>query len=148
MRKIDLSALVIATAVVFSVNSLASQPVLTLTVHVNGAKANTGQAIASLFSSADNYLKAPVSRRAIPIGNAGEARIVFTALEAGTYAVSVVYDENGDGQLDTGLFGIPSEPVGFSNNVKGVFGPPSFDKTSFTLSQSETITIALGRVDE
>ena len=44
----------------------------------------------------------------------------------GTYAVAVHHDEDGDGEMDTGLFGIPSEPHGFSNNARGRFGPPSW----------------------
>jgi len=56
MRKIDLQRLLISLSVVLALNSFAGQVPLTLTVLVDGAKGNTGQAIASLFSSADSYL--------------------------------------------------------------------------------------------
>ena len=39
-------------------------------------------------------------------------------------------------QLDRGLFGIPAENYGFSNNASGSFGPPAFDKASFIFDQS------------
>jgi len=116
-----------------------------LTVLVVGAKAGTGQAIASLFSSVDNYLKEPVVKQVMSINDAGEAQFVFSELEVGEYAVSVVYDEDGNGKLNTGLLGIPSEVVGFSNNAKAPFGPPSFDKASFAFPHSEKISITLGR---
>ena len=60
MKKVDFHRLLIAFSIVFSLDTFAEQNPLTLTVLVDGAKANTGQAIASLFSSADNYLKEPV----------------------------------------------------------------------------------------
>jgi len=148
MKIVDLHRLLIAFSIVFSLNSFAEQNPLTLTVLVDGAKANTGQAIASLFSSADNYLKEPVYKQILPINDEGGARFIFNKLEAGTYAVSIVYDEDSDGNLNTGFLGIPSELVGFSNNAKGTFGPPSFHKTSFTFSASETISIILGGAKE
>ncbi|WP_316367549.1 DUF2141 domain-containing protein [Candidatus Thiodiazotropha sp. CDECU1] len=101
-----------------------------------------------MFSSADNYLHEPIIELIVPINGEGGARFVFNNLKAGTYSVSVVYDENGDGELNTGLFGIPSERIGFSDNVKGLFGPPSFNKTSFTLSESKTISINLIQAKE
>ena len=53
-------------------------------------------------------------------------RIVFTGLKPGWYAVGVAQDSNGNGKIDTGWFGIPSEPVGVSRNPRS-FGPPRFD---------------------
>ena len=148
MKKIDLHRLFLAISIVFSLNSFAGQDSLTLTVLIDGAKANTGQAIASLFSSADNYLKEPISKQIVPINDVGGARFTFTDLKAGTYSVSIVYDEDSNGKLNTGFLGIPSELVGFSNNAKGTFGPPSFNKTSFTLPESETISIVLDQAKE
>jgi uncharacterized protein (DUF2141 family) len=57
------------------------------------------------------------------INDEGEVRFTFTDLKAGTYSVSIVYDEDSNGKLNTGFLGIPSELVGFSNNAKGTFGP-------------------------
>jgi len=52
-------------------------------------------------------------------------------LEPGRYAVQVVQDRDSDGKLDTNMLGIPSEPVGFSRNAVGRFGPPKFDSAAF-----------------
>ncbi len=35
--------------------------------------------------------------------------ITFPDVAAGTYAVACFHDENGNGKLDTGMFGIPTE---------------------------------------
>jgi uncharacterized protein (DUF2141 family) len=90
MKKVDLHGLLIAFSIVFSLASFAEQNPLTLTVLADGAKANTGQAIASLFSSADNYLKEPVYKQIMPVNDKGGARLIFNKLEAGAYAVSIV----------------------------------------------------------
>lgn len=115
--------LFLAISIGFSLNSFAEQNSLTLTVLIDGAKANTGQAIASLFTSADNYLKEPISQHILPINDEGGVRFTFIDLKAGTYSVSIVYDEDSNGKLNTGFLGIPSELVGFSKNAKGTFGP-------------------------
>ncbi len=59
------------------------------------------------------------------------ARCVFEGVAAGTYAIGVYQDENDNGQLDTGIFGIPVEPMGVSNNVRPLLGPPSFSDARF-----------------
>ena len=115
-----------------------------LTVQVRGAIPGKGLAVMSLFSSADTYLKEPLVKRTEPIDAAGNAVFVIEQLSAGTYAVSIVYDEDSNGKLNTGFLGIPTELVGFSNNATGTFGPPSFEKTSFSFSRSRSIEITLG----
>jgi uncharacterized protein (DUF2141 family) len=123
MKMIDVQRLIFAISMALTFNSFSGQKSISLTVLVDGAKANTGQAIASLFSSADDYLNEPIIEKIMPIHTEGSTHFVFNDLKAGTYSISIVYDENGDGKLNTELFGIPSELVGFSNNAKGVFGP-------------------------
>ena len=49
----------------------------------------------------------------------------------GSYAVSLLHDENKDGELNTGLLGIPKEGIGFSNDPLIIKGTPSFEKTCF-----------------
>jgi uncharacterized protein (DUF2141 family) len=60
------------------------------------------------------------------------ARCVFTGVEAGTWAISVFHDEDGNGELKTNFVGVPQEPLGFSNNAKATFGPPKFDDAKFS----------------
>lgn len=67
----------------------------------------------------------------------------FQNMPFGEYAISIYYDENNNGELDTNWLGIPKEAYAFSNNAKGRFGPPSFDDAKFNLnnsSQSVTLT--------
>lgn len=112
-------------------------------VNIIGARASEGQVIGSLFSSKENYLKQPFLDQLEPVNGNGAATCEFFEVPAGRYAVSVVYDEDMDGELDTGFLGIPKEKVGFSNNAKGRFGPPGFDKTSFELGEDVELKVRL-----
>jgi uncharacterized protein (DUF2141 family) len=64
-------------------------------------------------------------------------------LEAGRYALRIFQDLNGNGKLDTGWMGIPSEPYGFSNNAMGRFGPPSLADQLFYFDGKTPVDIAL-----
>jgi len=48
----------------------------------------------------------------------------------GRYAIQAFHDANGNGECDQGLFGIPREGVGFSNNAFTGFSRPKFDKAA------------------
>ena len=61
---------------------------------------------------------------------------VFEDLPYGTYAVSVLHDENDNGHIDIGLLG-PTEGLGSSNNTTRLFLPPSFKEAAFTLDAPE-----------
>ena len=124
------------------------QEKLSLTIEVSGARSGVGQAVCSLFTSADTFLKQPVIKKTKPIDSKGQAVFRIDDLAPGTYAVSIVYDEDSNGKLNTGLFGIPTEPVGVSNNAKGRFGPPSYEDAVFEFSDSKTIRISLGKAKD
>lgn len=57
----------------------------------------------------------------------------FDNVTPGTYAMSLIHDENGNGKLDTSL-GIPREGYGFSRNAPVRFGPPRFASAAFTVA--------------
>lgn len=61
----------------------------------------------------------------------------------GTYAIKAFYDVDGDQKLGANFLGIPTEPYGFSNNARGTFAPPGFDKAVFDLSGQKTLRIDL-----
>jgi len=63
-------------------------------------------------------------------------------LPAGKYAVAVFQDLDNDNRLNRWLGLLPREPYGFSNNV-GKYGPASFNKAAFDLSEDKSISIQL-----
>lgn len=56
----------------------------------------------------------------------GQTRFCLFVPHPGTYAIAIYHDEDSSGTINRGgLFGIPSEAVGFSNNPTIFLGPPS-----------------------
>ena len=71
-------------------------------------------------------------------------RYAFGDIPAGRYALKVYHDANGNDRLDKGLFGIPKERYGFSNNPKVRGGMPPFERSAFEVgSAPEAQTIRL-----
>ena len=64
-------------------------------------------------------------------------------IPAGTYAISLFQDENGNGKLDTGSFGRPLEKFGFINDAEGIMGAPSYEKCCFEFKRDTTVVIHL-----
>ena len=57
------------------------------------------------------------------------------ALHNGEYLISLFQDKNGNGDLDTNLFGLPLERVGLSNyDGRGI--PGNFDKHKVSVSDT------------
>lgn len=58
------------------------------------------------------------------------AVIIFPDLPDGNYGIAILHDENNDARMNKNALGLPKEGYGFSNNVIGAFGPPSFKRAS------------------
>jgi uncharacterized protein (DUF2141 family) len=89
-----------------------------------------------LFGSASGFPSEPSSalqRRWCAIADANSS-CSFAPVAAGVYAVACFHDENNNGKLDRGLFGIPKEGTVVSNHAHGFMGPPSFDSAKFAFA--------------
>ncbi|MFO0713939.1 MAG: DUF2141 domain-containing protein [Sandaracinus sp.] len=76
-----------------------------------------------------------------------QGQCVFSDVPAGRYALSVHHDADADGRVDTGLFGIPTEGLGASNDARGSFGPPSFSDAAFDYAGGElSLRVRVGYV--
>ncbi len=122
-----------------------------MTVRVTNAAATgegqRGELLAQVFDDAAAFKdgKGPVARLRVPLTEA-VAEIAVPALPPGRYAVRVFQDLNGNGRFDTGLFGIPLEPFGFSNDALGERGPPSFEAAAVELgAEPLAVSIRLNR---
>ena len=137
-----LSALLAATGVATAAGDLPAATVAgsaTLIVEVEGLKDDRGRLHASLYASEEGFPTKPekaLRHVDVPIVG-GKARVVFDGLPPGGYAVAAYHDENGDGKLDTGFLGIPTEGLASSNDAKGFMGPPSFEKAKVEVGPGE-----------
>ncbi len=72
----------------------------------------------------------------------GRAKVSFTDIPDGTYAVAAFHDMDRSGDIKKNIWGIPQEMYGFSNN----YGKrPDVNRASFGVSGDTTITIQLLR---
>jgi len=61
-------------------------------------------------------------------------------IPSGNYAFAIFHDENSNMELDLNVLSIPKEGFAFSNNAMGLFGPPSWEQSSFSLPENSVLT--------
>lgn len=66
--------------------------------------------------------------------------IEFESIPARPTAISAFIDVDVDEELDRGLFGIPTEPWGFSNDLTPFFGAPRFKDAIIDVEAPSTVT--------
>ncbi|HEX9703510.1 MAG TPA: DUF2141 domain-containing protein [Rhodospirillales bacterium] len=116
-----------------------------LTVEVTGARSAAGAVHFGLYDEARKFptKHGRIDGFEMAIAD-GRAVGVFRGLRPGRYAVAVFHDENGNGEFDQGLFGLPLEDYGFSNDARVFFGPPGFDEAAVPVpAEGIRITIQL-----
>ena len=77
------------------------------------------------------------------VAAAQAAHLDFGHIPAGSYAIALLHDENGNGRADMALM-IPREGFGFSRDAPVRFGPPSFARAAFAVGGApvrQTITM-------
>ena len=65
----------------------------------------------------------------------------ITLPKNGKYTLAVFHDVNGNKKLDTGFFGQPVEPYGFSNNARETFSEPELKDQLFTVEGNRKMSI-------
>ena len=111
-------------------------------VLVTGLRNASGQVLVALHASADSYpgrwdRAVAVERR--PASGAG-APFLLRDVPPGRYAIVVVHDEDGDGEMSKNFLGLPKEGFGASNNP-AFLGPPRFESASFVLAGPRTVPV-------
>ncbi len=119
----------------------------TLSVKISNMQNAKGQIGCSLYASEEGFPSEPDKAKAqIFVKHDGKkATCTFKNVKAGTYAVSVMHDENKDGELETSMVGRPKEWWGVSNDVPAErFGPPKYEKATFEFAgTAKTISVKL-----
>lgn len=119
-----------------------AMPDARLTIKVTELRNDKGQLLVSIYNKATGFPGDPAKalrREKLAIKN-GTAQLVIDDLPPGKYAVAILHDENENLRLDKQL-GLPAEGYGFSNNAKGLVGPPPFSKAAFNLKEPQEIII-------
>jgi len=115
---------------------------LTLTIEVASFENTKGVLRVCVTDQKDDFLKSCAFSKIVTVED-DTVSLKIENIEKGDYAVSVYHDENNSGILETGgVFGIPLEPYGFSNNPNMTFGP-SYKKSVFKMASDKNISIKL-----
>lgn len=118
--------------------SAASAPnAATLKLQVQGLKPR-GQVLVALYNSEKNWnaKSGAVREIRLPVA-ATSASVKLEGLAPGHYGAMIFQDLNEDGKMNFNLVGMPLEPYGFSNNSRGLFGPPNWGAAAFRLGGPE-----------
>ncbi|PXA84147.1 hypothetical protein DMC25_14520 [Caulobacter sp. D4A] len=100
-------------------------------------KSHEGVLMVALFDSQAAWAGGkPVQVTFVPAA-ASEPVAKLQGLAAGTYAVRVFQDLDGDQRLSMNPFGLPVEPYGFSGGAKANMGPPAFAAAAFTVTPGD-----------
>ncbi len=115
-----------------------------IVVNVTGIKNDKGVIKFGLFDKSEGFpdMGKEIKGKLIDAKTTGVS-YTFEDVKPGTYAVAAVHDENEDGELDTNFFGIPTEQYGFSRNIYGTLGPPSFKDVSFKVEAGKIVKITI-----
>lgn len=118
------------------------QSVDNLKLIVIGLKNSDGDVSIALDNSKETYLSREGHssfRKARTKVRDKRAEYIFENIPFGDYTIKLYHDENANGKLDTNFLGIPNEAFGFSNNARGTFGPPAFEKAKFSFSKKNKV---------
>ncbi|MGD8318080.1 MAG: DUF2141 domain-containing protein [Myxococcales bacterium] len=118
-----------------------------LVVQVSNIPNDKGQIGCSLYADKNGFPSDPkmALQSLFVTSKDGKATCTFKEVKPGRYAVSVMHDENKDGELETSIVGRPKEWWGVSNNVPPErFGPPKYGAAAFDIgAERKTIRVKL-----
>ncbi len=130
----------LAAALLLLASLPGAAPPAELEIRVEQLRSARGAVRLCLTRQADRFPDCREDPRAIRhnarAGAAGS--ILLHAVPPGSYALSVIHDENGNGRLDT-FAGIPREGFGFSRNPSIRFGPPRFGEARFAVASGANL---------
>ena len=110
----------------------------TLTIRVENAEIGRGYLMIGVFNDENSFPNSYFRGKRIAVTDT-VMEVSFSDLPFGQYAVSVFQDKSGSGRLSTGIFGIPIERYGFSNDIRR----PNFLGALFDFYGNMTITIRI-----
>ena len=135
--RISCIAAVLST-IFFSASPTFAESASTIQLDVSAFKNNRGTLICRLFNKAANFpdgVGILTENVAIP-GPTGSC--TFSDIKSGSYAVAVIHDENGNGQLDKNFVGMPTEGYGVSNNKTYALSSPKWEESTFSVGTAES----------
>ncbi|QJU57521.1 DUF2141 domain-containing protein [Sphingomonas sp. AP4-R1] len=111
----------------------------TLTIDVGNVRSNKGKVHLDVCPQS-LFLKDGCPYSTETPAHEGQVTLTIENLPPGHYAIQAFHDENDNRHVDRGLFGIPTEGVGFSRDARIVLSPPKWDDAVFDFDGKATQT--------
>ena len=112
-----------------------------LQVVIEGVSGATGRIRCALFDAPDGFPgPSPLQNGNVTATVVDGATCQFDNLPAGRYAVTAFHDANDNKQIDTSVFGAPTEGYGATNNKLPAMSPPDFTESSVVLAEGQAAT--------
>ncbi|MCY4381059.1 MAG: DUF2141 domain-containing protein [Proteobacteria bacterium] len=113
----------------------------TVLISLKGLKFQRGGRLCiAVHSSPENF---PASHGVVSFCQSIISMIEVPLPSKGTYAITVLHDQDLNHKITTGFFGIPKEGFGFSNNPPIFTGPPHFKKAALYFERAKSISIKM-----
>ncbi|HZZ32254.1 MAG TPA: DUF2141 domain-containing protein [Phenylobacterium sp.] len=133
-----LAFLAVIAALLGSAAPAFAQPTGDVVVHVENVRSSEGHVRVELCTSDQFLTDACVVAGSAP-AQRGETVVTLQDVPPGVYAVQVFHDANDDHKVNRGLFGIPTEDVGFSREAPLGLHGPQFIKAAFNHAADEQV---------
>jgi uncharacterized protein (DUF2141 family) len=102
-----------------------------LEVAFTGIEVQKGAVMFGVYDSEEAYNNGKSMNGARVVADKADIATMIEGLPAGRYAIKAFHDIDGDGQMSSNPFGMPTEPFAFSNNAKGAMGPATWADAAF-----------------
>ena len=112
---------------------------------ISNFESNKGVCRACLFNSASSFKGesgSPVQCVQVAISNK-KTQVQFDNVPAGTYAVFLFHDTNGNNKMDKNFMGIPKEGYGASQNKLPFAAAPTFNDNRFAVNNGVTVKLSI-----
>jgi uncharacterized protein (DUF2141 family) len=136
----------VALASVLAVSASQVAQAAQVTVDVENVRAAKGRIRVAVCTQA-TFLGDACPFKASAPATVGETIVVLPDVPPGSYAIQLFQDEHDDGTVHRGLFGIPTEGIGFSNDAPLHLKGPKFNEAAFEVgAQSVELHVHLRRL--
>lgn len=92
-------------------------------IEVQNVHPDQGVLMIAAYADEASYGKTPITSVQMRVGSTATMTVPLCGLPAGTVAIQMYQDLNGNGQLDKNVFGLPTEPWGASGKPAPMAAP-------------------------
>lgn len=113
------------------------------TIIITNVEHSDGYIDVKIYDNKEDFLKENLTKETVrKKATKGRTVVPLSKIHKGQIAIVVYHDEDGNGEMKTGLFWSPKEGYAFSNKYKPK-GPPKFSKTAIELIHGKPVEIEL-----